>query len=184
VVTIVVLNGASSSGKTSIAHAFQDLAPETFLNISVDTILSALPPSMIQRINRGELIGRDTFHRLVRAFHGCVTAVASLEHHLVIDHTIRTRAEAEMLVEAVGPHRAFLVGLDCPVGVLESRERQRGDRAPGLAASQQRAVHDWLEYDLVIDTSATAVAEAARQIVSLLATEEAEGLARTRAKLV
>jgi chloramphenicol 3-O phosphotransferase len=39
VATIVVLNGTSSSGKTSIARAFQEAAPSLFLNFSIDSVL-------------------------------------------------------------------------------------------------------------------------------------------------
>lgn len=165
--TIVVLNGASSSGKTAIARAFQELAPRLFLNISIDTILYALPPDVLERMKRGEAQVREIrFLELVRAFCACVRELAALGHDLVIDHAVMTRAEVDMLTAAVESHRVVWVGVQCPADVLTERERARGDRRPGLAASQCERVHQWFAYDLVIDTSAVSAEEAARRIVS------------------
>jgi chloramphenicol 3-O phosphotransferase len=166
VARIVVLNGTSSSGKTSIARAFQELAPGRFLNISIDTILYALPPSVLERMKRGqERAGPE----LVRAFYACVRELAAIELDLVIDHAITSEAEAEMLREATRSHQTLLVGLDCPADVLAGRERERGDRRPGMAAAQSERVHRWLHYDLRIDTSIVDAEEAARRIVTAMA---------------
>ncbi|HEX2120711.1 MAG TPA: AAA family ATPase [Thermoanaerobaculia bacterium] len=166
--TIVVLNGTSSSGKTSIARAFQELAPGVFLNFSIDSILYALPESAIARIQRGADIADLRFPELVRAFYACVRELAALGHDLVIDHAVTSRATAELLRAAVESHRTLLVGLDCPLPVLVERERARSDRMPGLAAAQCDRIHQWLEYDLVIDTSRVDAGEAARRIASAL----------------
>jgi len=165
--TIVVLNGTSSSGKTSIARAFQEqILPRVFLNISIDTILYALPESAIGRIKRGDDISDLRFRELVRAFCACVRTLADLGHDLVIDHAVVSEQEAEMLMAAVSGHRVLMVGLECPVEVLEARERDRGDRVRGLAAKQCERIHRWLHYDLMIDTSAMTPAEAARRIIA------------------
>lgn len=165
--TIVVLNGASSSGKTTIARAFQELAPRLFLNVSIDSILYALPPDVLARMKRGETQVREVrFLELVRAFCACVRELAALGHDLVIDHAVTTREEADLLVAAVAPYRVLWVGVQCPAGVLTERERARGDRRLGLAAAQCERVHQWFAYDVVIDTSQMSAEEAARRIVS------------------
>ncbi len=165
---IVVLNGTSSSGKTSIARVFQDLAPGVFLNFSIDSILYALPPNALERMKRGDDISDLRYPELVRAFYGCVQTLAAFGHDLVIDHAVMTREQANMLMAAVASHRALIVGLDCPLDVLNERERRRGDRRPGLAAAQCTRIHEWLPYDLRIDTSQTSSEEAARLIVASL----------------
>jgi chloramphenicol 3-O phosphotransferase len=163
--TIVVLNGTSSSGKTSIARAFQELAPRVFLNFSIDSILYALPPSLVAQLERGEAAAP---RELIPAFYACVRELAALGHDLVIDHAITSRAEADMLATAVQSHRALLVAIDCPVDVLIEREQARGNRRLGMAEAQSTRVHQWLEYDLRIDSSQMSVEEAARKIVELL----------------
>ena len=59
-----------------------------------------------------------------------------------------------------------LVGLFAPLDVLEQRERDRGDREPGLARWQFDRVHRGLTYDLEIDTVQTTPLEAAHRIRS------------------
>jgi chloramphenicol 3-O phosphotransferase len=163
---IVVLNGTSSSGKTSIARAFQELAlPRVFLNISIDSILYALPESVVGRLEAGDSRADP---RLVRGFYACVSSLASHGLDLVIDHAITSEAEASMLREAVAGHDAVMVGLDCPVEVLVERERARGNRRPGMAAAQCERVHQWVQYHLRIDTSQISVEDAARRIVEVL----------------
>ena len=164
---IVVLNGASSSGKTSIARAFQELAmPRVFLNFSIDSILYALPESTLRRLERGD---ERADPRTVRGFYACVSALAALGLDLVIDHAMTSEAEAAMLREAVASHQVLLVGLDCAAEVLTERERIRANRRPGMAAAQCERVHQWLEYDLRIDTGRVGVEEAARRIWSAAA---------------
>lgn len=168
--TIVVLNGTSSSGKTSIARAFQEQAlPRIFLNISIDTILDALPGSAIERIKRGDDISDLRLRELVRAFYATVKTLAGLGHDLVVDHAVVLAADAAMLRDAVSGHRVLLVGLECPRDVLEAREQSRADRRPGLAAAQHDKIHRWLQYDLVIDTASLDAGEAARRVVARLA---------------
>lgn len=46
-VSIIVLNGGSSSGKSSIAAAFQEVQlPEPWLTFGIDSLITALPPSL------------------------------------------------------------------------------------------------------------------------------------------
>jgi chloramphenicol 3-O phosphotransferase len=166
--TVVVLNGTSSSGKSTIARAFQELAPRVFLNFSIDTILYALPQSALDRIKRGEDIADLRYSELVRAFYACVRQLLDLGHDLVIDHAIVSREHADLLLSATESHRMLLVAVDCPREVLREREAQRGDRTRGLAEHQFARVHSWLEYDLRVDTSVDSADAAAARIVEML----------------
>jgi chloramphenicol 3-O phosphotransferase len=168
VATIVVLNGTSSSGKTAIARAFQERAGRLFLNFSIDSILSTLPLSALERIKRREDISDLRFQDLVKAFFACVKTLADLGHDLIIDHAITTQAQADWMTEAVSGHRVLLVAVDCPADVLAQRERARGDRAIGLSGSQVDRVHKWLSYDLRIDSSTAGPPDAASAILAAL----------------
>lgn len=166
--TIVLLNGTSSSGKTTIARAFQELAPRPFLNFSIDTILYTLPASTIAAAERGEPLRGVAYRDLVRAFYACVRELANLGHDLVVDHAIVNEREAALLQEAAAGHRLVAVGVECPLEVVTERERRRGDRRIGLAADQLTTIHRFVPYDLTIDSSQTEVEEAARRIVARL----------------
>ena len=183
VATVVVLNGTSSSGKTSLARAFQETVPRLFLNFSIDNILYALPQTALARILRGDDISDLKLSDLVGAFYGCVKQLLDLGHDLIIDHAVTVRYHAELLIAAVESHDALLVGLDCPPEVLARRERDRGDRRRGMAHQQQATIHRWLSYDLIIDTSVLSEGEAADQIVAALESGSRTGFVKTRFKL-
>jgi chloramphenicol 3-O phosphotransferase len=183
VATVVVLNGTSSSGKTTLARAFQGVAPTVFLNFSIDNILSALPVTAIHSITSGADISSIGIPELVRAYYACVRQLLELGHDLVIDHAITARYHAEHLVAAVDSHRVIMVGLESPVEVLVDREQTRGDRRPGMAAAQLPRIHSWLIYDLTIDTSMVSPHDGARRIAEAIAGGTNDAFERTRAKL-
>jgi chloramphenicol 3-O phosphotransferase len=183
VATIVVLNGTSSSGKTTLARAFQELAPTVFLNFSIDSLFDTLPQSARQRVVSGQTIPGLPFQELHRAFYGCVRELASLGRDLIIDNAITARAQAEMLVGAVDGHRVLLVAVGCPAEVLAQRERERGDRDIGLAARQLDTIDRWLDCDLRIDTSRVTAQTGAVRILEALTAGPSTALARTRARL-
>lgn len=167
--TVVVLNGTSSSGKTTLARAVQELAPRVFLNFSIDSILNTLPASATERIVQGADISDLKYPELVRAYYACVRQLLELGHDLIIDNAVTVRYHVEHLTAAVAGHRAIMVGLHCPPAVLIERERARGDRLIGLAMLQQPRIHSLLSYDLEIDTSRTSTQDAAREVLRLLA---------------
>jgi chloramphenicol 3-O-phosphotransferase len=47
--TLIVLNGTSSSGKTSIAQALQDLLTEPYLQAGIDKFIFMLPSRYLNR---------------------------------------------------------------------------------------------------------------------------------------
>jgi chloramphenicol 3-O phosphotransferase len=168
VTIVVVLNGTSSSGKTAIARAFQELAPRVFLNFSIDSILYALPESALQRIIQGAGISDLRYPELVRAYYACVRQLLDLGHALIVDNAITAQDQAEHLMAAVAGHDPLMVGLHCPSGILAERERARGDRRIGMAVAQQQQIHSWLSYDLEIDTSRVSAQDAAREILRVM----------------
>jgi chloramphenicol 3-O phosphotransferase len=168
VAKVIVLNGTSSSGKTTIARAVQELAPRRFLNFSIDSILYTLPPRDLERIVRGgssDDLADLHLPQLVRAFYACVRQLLELGHDLIVDHAVTAAYHRELLGEAIASHEVLLVGLDCPPEILRERERARGDRRLGMAEVQAARIHTLLEYDLRIDTSMTSPEEAAARIV-------------------
>src|SRR5688572_22181271 len=104
VATVIVLNGTSSSGKTTIARVFQEIAPSLFLNFSIDSILSALPPSAIKRIAESTDLADLRVPELVKAFYACVGELLRLGHDLIIDHAVTASYHADLLREATHGH--------------------------------------------------------------------------------
>ena len=181
---IIVLNGTSSSGKTTLARALQERSDRPLLNFSLDTVLYTLPPRELTRLSRGDELLDVPYDSLVAGYFACVKELARAGLSLVIDSAVTARRRAEQLIEAVGGQDVLLVGLECPVDVLETREAARGDRRPGLARTQSGTIHRWLRYDVVLNTETAVPEDNALTILEAAASDRRSGYAETVRTLV
>jgi chloramphenicol 3-O phosphotransferase len=152
---VIILNGTSSSGKTSIAKPLQELLPQQYLNFSIDSILYALPESDLQQMKQGAAITRAGYDwpSLVRGYHYCLPALLQAGCHLLIDNAWCDRNEKRELLTELAGYSVALIGVQCDIEIAKMREQARGDRAVGLVAWQAPIVHQDLNYDIEIDTT-------------------------------
>lgn len=68
--------------------------------------------------------------------------------------------------EAVEGLEVLWVGVRCETTVAAGRETARGDRVPGMAASQAEAVHQGVFYDVEVDTTHAESLACARTIAA------------------
>lgn len=152
---VIVLNGTSSSGKSTLARALQEQSGDALLHFSIDTVLYMLPQRELERLKTGQEPEGVRYDDLVAAYYACLKELVDLGLSVISDNAITARRRAGQLVRAVDGHDVLLIGLECPVHVLEAREAARGDRRPGLARAQAATIHRWLAYDVVLDTETT-----------------------------
>src|SRR5687768_12746456 len=128
VATVVVLNGTSSSGKTTLARAFQLLMAEAgvpYVYMGLDAFFDLVPERYAEDVPALLAVGTG--------FHRCVAVLADAGSNVVVD-TVFLRPEwIEAITEGLRSKRAFLVGVHCGLEELERRERTRGDRRAGQA---------------------------------------------------
>ena len=149
--SIIIVNGTSSAGKTTLVRAFQQAASIPFVRFSFDLFLDghALPMDFI-RANRDEW-GR--MRPLVFAgMHQCLHALASTGNHVICDHIIENSTWRDDLVTRLHGLDVYLVALHCGLPELERREQARGNRNPGEAANDFAVVHQGMQYDLELDS--------------------------------
>jgi chloramphenicol 3-O phosphotransferase len=87
-------------------------------------------------------------------------------HHVITESVILPRW-VDTYLDAFDGLTVVLVGVRCPLGVAQERERRRTDRRGGpidLAVPDFDALHRDVSYDVDFDTSVTAVADAVRLI--------------------
>ncbi len=177
---VIILNGPGSVGKTTVARELQAMAADSYLHVRMDSFLEMLPESLLN--DESGL----TFEELVvdgkpavsirtgpvadRAFRGMRRAIAALAdagNNLVVDDVAVADeiADYRTLLHA---HEVTVVGLQASLEVLESRERNRGDRHIGLARWQHERIHVDIEYDLTLDTGDISPKECARQVCTQL----------------
>lgn len=179
---LIVLNGTSSSGKTSIARVLQARWPTPLLYLALDTAIGMMPSAYIgngahaidgYRLDTGDQhgkpfatysIGRHAIF-LNNNLASTAASLCSAGYDVVLDHIITDDITMIGLAERVDCHSAFLIGVCCDREVAEMREELRGDRSIGLVAGQATSVHSGLRpYDSTVDSSLSSPVELAEAI--------------------
>ena len=173
---VIVLNGASSSGKSSIALELQGLLPRPYLAFGVDTLVSSLPPASPTRESAivfgydGVVAVGDHFRQLQHAWYQGLAAIARDDVGVIIDEVLLGGRESQdRLRSALGGLRVVWVGVRCDLEVAVAREVARPERTQGMASSQAMIVHEGVRYDLQVDTTATTALECATTIADYVA---------------
>ncbi|WP_208615568.1 chloramphenicol phosphotransferase CPT [Streptomyces rubellomurinus] len=176
---VIVLNGGSSSGKSSLARQLQELLPEPWLHLGADTLVEALPPRLLGGADGlgGVTDGDGTvevgpaFAALDAAWTLGVAAMARAGAHVIVDEVFLGGAASQARWRtALDGLDVLWVGVRCDPAVAAAREAARGDRVAGMAAAQATAVHTGVGYDLVIDTTRATAQECARTVLARVAT--------------
>jgi len=172
--TIIILNGASSSGKTSILNILQDILEEPYLNAGIDKFIWMLPERYLERPLWDEVLGLAVEagalgRRLFSGMHRAIAELSLAGNNVLADHVLVERAWLDECADLFRDLPAYLIGLSCPLEVLEQREHVRRDRTPGQARLQFPLVHNSIQYDLMVDSSLYSPLECAHLIRQRLA---------------
>ncbi len=173
---IILLNGASSSGKTSLLRALQDALDDPFLDAGIDRFLWMLPKRYLNPPLWDDVLGRATEagatgQVLMAGMHHAIVALAQAGNNVVADHVLVDPRWVDECACLFCDLPAYFVGVRCPLAVLEQRERQRQDRTLGQARAQFDLVHAHGVYDLEVDTSLAGPGQCAQQVVELVRSE-------------
>lgn len=161
---IILLNGASSSGKSTLAHALQSAIAQPFWHISIDHLRAAqvLPQA---RIDSGEFPWASLRSQFFEGFHRTLPALTAAGNNLIVEHIIETQEWMQRLLGLLGHLDVFFVGLHCSLQELERRELTRGDRRIGEARTDFHTAHAFCTYDLELD-SARSVEANVQEVIS------------------
>lgn len=162
---IILLNGASSSGKSSLARTVQARIEEPFWHISIDHLRDSgvLPTA---RIRSGEFQWATMRDAFFEGFEQSLLAYVSRGNNLIVEHIIESRAWLLRLVRLLAGQDVFFVGLHCDLAELERREIARGDRRIGDARRDFQQIHSCCRYDAELDSAVPPEANADRLIAA------------------
>src|SRR5689334_21381580 len=148
---IIIINGPSSSGKTTLALAAQKQFDIPFLRFSFDLFLDnkSLP---LDQIRNGAFSWDSMRPSVFHGLHQCVAALANAGNNLIFDHIIESQYWLEDLLHAISDLDVFFVGLHCSLPELERREAERGNRRSGEARTDFETVHNITSYDLELNS--------------------------------
>ncbi len=170
-VTIILLNGTSSAGKTTIAKSLQQIMNDPYLHVPVDSF-GDMAPGPDKLGEPGSRLWQSVFNRLLSGFHHSIAALAAAGSNLIVDHVLVQGVEPQNwlteCLDLLAPYTVYFIGVHCPREELRQRERARGDRSVGLAEFQLGRVHRHGVYDLEVDTSVSSAEQCALRIKELV----------------
>jgi len=171
-VDVILLNGGSSSGKTTLAIGLQDALPIPWLRFSIDDLIDAMPKTMLEN-TEGIIFGVDgsvtpgsDFRALESAWMHGIAEMVYRGAKVIIDDVLLSGFEGQMHWQAALQGLEVLwVGVMCDAEVATARESKRIDRVVGMAALQATKVHVGVKYDVTVDTSKMTTAECVQVIL-------------------
>ncbi|MEV5597323.1 chemotaxis protein [Streptomyces sp. NPDC052496] len=175
---VVVLNGGSSSGTSTVIRQLQDLLPRPWLTFGVDSFIEALPPSLVTPeasanapglglAPDGSITVGPVFQALQTDWQEGVAAVARTGTGVLLDEVfLAGGAGQERWRRTLKGLTVLWVGVRCAPETAAAREAARGDRITGMAATQAELVHQGVTYDIEVDTTDTDPLTCAQRIAA------------------
>ena len=197
--TIIFLNGTSSAGKTTLAHALQDLLPEPYIHVALDQFRDGMP-ARFRGLNAP--VGTDgerglnvvpvnesgspftlvrfgeTGKKMLRGMRRAIVAMVNEGNNVIIDDIILEPEFLDDYLDAFEGLRVYFVGVRCPLDVINEREKSRPGRFPGTALGHFETCHSHGVYDAEVDTSVTLPDECAREVYRVIKSSPPHAFAR------
>jgi chloramphenicol 3-O phosphotransferase len=192
---VILVNGPSSAGKTTLCRALQAAIEEPYLVTGFDDFVFMAAPRYYRGADSGRQAERDAFtalgvemevtsppgappsvtarfgpvfRRILQSMAPAVRALVDGGNPVIFDHVLHDRAMLESCRKAFDGLDVFAVGVTCPIDVLEGRERERGDRVLGRARGLAGVVHGFMTYDIMVDSGAMTTAACVSTILAAL----------------
>ena len=167
---IIILNGVSSSGKTTLAKTLQGRLSHPYFHMDVDTFCLMSP----------EKFNVDNYsvqHNFVSNMFHAVKLFSDLGFNLVVPCVFLEDSGAggsdkfnflDKCVNLLHSYPVLFVHVKCPVEELRRREKERGDREIGGAENMLSELIPQNIYDITVDTHNHSIEECADKIIELL----------------
>lgn len=183
---VVILNGPSSVGKSSIIKAFQAKQTTPWLGTGIDHLyVGVIPPiwlddkpehHAIMTVEKTEdkdgpmvtaVFGPEG-QRVIKGMHRAITAYANAGNNVIVDYIKYDDKWLMDLQEVVKDLKVIWVGVTASIDTIEKREKERGTSPQGHARSHYDSVHKGISYDLMLDTDSLTPEQAADQIIGFI----------------
>jgi len=185
---IIILNGTSSSGKSTIAQALQHQLSDGWLYFSMDGYLSMLGPKFwglspdnpevclpneicyAKKHNDEtyEIITGKLCSELYATIPDVLKLMANRGFNIIVDTFIATNEEFVSYKEKLEKYNPLFVYLHAPEHIIYDREKARGDRLRGSANHWLKAFECVDEFELKINTEEISAEQATAIILEKL----------------
>lgn len=185
--TVIILNGPSSVGKSSIIKAFQAKRPEPWLSIGIDNFfVGVLPPkfyleskpehyTVMHGISSEDKDGKlftleigPEGQKVIRGMHKAIAAYAQCGNNVIVDYIKYEQDWITDLKEALHGINVIWIGVTASLESIQEREKKRGTSPEGHARSHYHTVHQGINYDLTIDSGNLTPEQVSDQIITLM----------------
>lgn len=166
---VIFINGPSSAGKSSVIKELRPRLERPYFVLSSDQFVGA---GMLPELEGGYAVNpawQEIRPAFFDGFHRTIAAMATAGNPLIIEHVLEQRSWYDDCLQLFSGLDVFWVGLTATVDTIDAREVARGDRTNGEGRSHlEDGVHDFVNYDLFVDTSALSPHEVAGLITDAL----------------
>jgi chloramphenicol 3-O phosphotransferase len=176
IATVIILNGPSGAGKTSIQKSFQKIMmPELWIKLGIDSLFDLPLPDIsldnmsywqssnnIRWVEEGTdksncktitlLVGKDG-EKVAYGMNSAIAAYAQNGCNIIVDYIAYKPEWLNDLKSKLKPFKTYYVAVDISLTILEQREANRGTSPVGHARSHYDTVYGVDSYDLRVDSS-------------------------------
>jgi chloramphenicol 3-O phosphotransferase len=183
---VILIIGTSSVGKTSTVRELQNLLPEHYLALGIDTFFHMVSPrwgggentplsvdgfryvrTTVDQLPHTRIAYGDVGRRVLRGMHRAVAALAVCGNNVLVDEMLLDREVLDDWGVALHELPVCVIRLRAAIIALEKRESQRGQVA-GLARGHNDD-NMIAVYDLDLDTTTQSPPDVAQTIAWYLA---------------
>ena len=188
-VSVILLNGTSSAGKTTLAKQLQQALPGCWQHMALDQFRDGLPDHY-RGLNAPEgttgaaglnvvpntahdpaftevVFGKDS-QKMLRGMRRAMRAMIDAGVNIIIDDILLTPDFLRDYLEVFNENQVLLVGVRCDLAIIEDREAQRLGRFPGTAAGQFFSCHAHETYDVEVDTGRQSPEACAAKVIDAI----------------
>ncbi|MFP4977396.1 chloramphenicol phosphotransferase CPT family protein [Paenibacillus sp. CN-4] len=177
---IVLLNGTSSSGKTSISTELVNQKEILFHHLSIDDFFHNFNEFIDKKFPNIEptrkvddhVVAQIIFDPIVSMFYSTVKLFSEMGLNVIVDTVIENDKWFNECLDVFSGQPTLFIGVICSKEELIRREQIRGDRQIGLASSQFDKVYCFNEYDIEVNTEESNPTECAEKILSFIKSDQ------------
>lgn len=189
--TVIVLNGPSGSGKSSIQKEFQKLMmPNLWVKVGIDNLFDSVMPditpenmhfwqssNLIRWVEESKdkednkiitLFVGEQGEKVVYAMNSAIAAYVQNGCNVIVDYIAYDQKWLKDLEKKLHNFNTYYVAVEIPLEILEQREQARGTSPVGHARSHYFSVYGDKKYDLKVKSAENSTQEIAHQLKQLI----------------
>ena len=187
--SIILLNGSSSSGKTTLSLMLQQLLRDPYQHVALDQFRDGLPGryrgfnspegttgfdglniSPVDLNDESVTAVRFGVHgeKLLKGMRRAIATIVSNGLNVIIDDLLFEESFVIDYARVLAEFDVCIVGVRCPLDVVRQRESERPGRFPGTATWHFDKVHEHMIYDVEVNTASNSPRDCALTVMNAL----------------